>query len=975
MLLVSDVMREAQIHFDLHRALTNIIEKKKQFDHIEFSRTEPEYPIKGIGRADLVLSDKMGTKWLVIETKSSLKANDPYEPKVIDQALRYASWLGAYYFATCDGKTFVLFDNKEKGVEFWERKRIPPYDLTKEKSLEDFAAKLLQDIVNLELGTKKWSALDETFVHRLKVLHERLVPLIFESIDRTARTDKKFRASYEEWLDKQGLRINEKTNCKTAIEVAYILINKILFYKILETKYKDLPKLQKVNLLVSGDSTNEFKEKLEHCFKAALRIDYQGVFKASIYDEVPLPQSVVERLNGFLNEASSYDISKIEADVIGRIYEGLIPKDERRMLGQYYTPPAICDLIVKMCVKNANSLVLDPGCGSAGFLIKAYYHLLELRGKKTPDEEAHQEILKQLWGIDISPFPAHLSVINIAMRNLRAKSDIINIIPNDFFKVLPQQKTLKAIETATLSEIRGMYELLPQFDAVVCNPPYTRQDDIGNRKYREYVRKVALSLGGNLKISSEAGIYAYFFTHSARFLKQRGMFGYIVSNSWMDVKFGIAIQEFFLDNFKLISIIEFDRRAFAEAAINTVILIAQKLTGKTNRKERDEHLVKFVRVKSALKTEDIISRIEEASESYENDEIRIVIKKQSDLLVDTKWLRYLRAPPIYSKISDNPKITRLGEIAKINVGIITYANDFFVLSTEQLKKWGIEKRYLRRILTSPKDLQFLDVREDDAKNYLFYVNEPKTKLEGTRALKYIEWGESTPVEITRGAEKGTTVRGFPNTPSLRSRSKETWYSIGEKEPSLILVPRLIWERIFAAYNGAGCLATHAFYGVTPSKRKDTLPLLGILNSTLFDFVGESSGRTTLGEGVLELMEHEWNSLPVVDTRKLTIDERKRICDLTKSLQQARRRRDVEAESKAHQALDTEIFGVLGFNMTEREQILKGFNELRKIRKQRVGVEVLIEHPETKKPTKRASKLKEFMPKEEALTKWTDKKGS
>jgi type I restriction-modification system DNA methylase subunit len=971
--LLPDIIREAQIHFALHRALMNIIKKKRQFDHVEFKKTEPEYPIKGIGRADLVLSDKVGTKWLVIETKSSLKANDPYEPKVIDQALRYASWLGAYYFATCDGKTFVLFDNKEKGVEFWERKRIPPYDLTKEKSLEDFAEKLLQDIVNLEFGIKKWSALDEAFVHRLKVLHERLVPLIFESIDQTAKADKKFRVSYEEWLDKQGLKIDEKINHKIAIEVAYMLINKILFYKILETKYKDLPKLQKINLLISKDSINEFREKLEHCFKEALKIDYQGVFKPSIYDEIPLPQSAVERLNGFLNEASSYDISKIEADVIGRIYEGLIPKDERRMLGQYYTPPAICDLIVKMCVKNANSLILDPGCGSAGFLVKAYYRLLELKGKKTSDEETHQEILKQLWGIDISQFPAHLSVINIAMRNLKAKSDIINIIPNDFFKVLPQQKTFKAIETATLSEIKGTYELLPQFDAIVCNPPYTRQDDIGNRKYREYIRKVALSFDGELKISSEAGIYAYFFTHSAHFLKQKGMFGYIVSNSWMDVKFGIAIQKFFLDNFRIISIIEFDRRAFAEAAINTVILIAQKLTGKINKKERDENLVKFVRVKSALRTEDIIKRIEEAPESYENEEIRVVIKRQADLSADTKWLKYLRAPPIYFKILDNPKITRLGKIAKINIGIITYANDFFILSTEQLKKWGIEKKYLRPILTSPKDLQFLDVKENDAKNYLFYVNEPKTKLKGTQALEYIKWGESTPVEITRGAEKGTVVKGFQNIPSFRSRNKEMWYSIGERKPSPILVPRLIWERIFAAYNEAGCLTTHAFYGITPTKKKDTFPLLGILNSTMFDFVGESSGRTTLGEGVLELMEHEWNNLPVVDTRKLTKDEWKKLYNSTKSLQQARRLRDNEAESKAHQELDTEIFGVLGLNMSEREQILKGFSELREIRKQRVGVEVLIEHPETKKPTRRIRKLKEFMPKEETLTKWTDKK--
>jgi len=965
------VLREAQIHFNLHRAFMNTIERKRQFDHIEFIKTEPEYPIKGIGRADLVLIDKSEIKWLVIETKSSLKTNDPYDPKVIDQALRYANWLGAYYFATCDGKTFVLFDNKEKGVEFWERKRIPPYDLTKEKSLEEFAEKLLQDIVNLELGIKKWSALDEAFVQRLKVLHERLVPLIFDSIDQTIKDDEKFRVNYKEWLDKQGLKIDEKINHKTAIEVAYILINKILFYKILETKYKDLPKLQKIDLLISKDSIIRFRKQLEHCFKQALKIDYQGIFQPSIYDEMPFPQSVVERLNEFLNEASSYDISKIEADVIGRIYEGLIPKDERRMLGQYYTPPAICDLIVKTCVRDSNDLVLDPGCGSAGFLIKAYYRLLELKGKKIPDEETHQEILKQLWGIDISQFPAHLSVINLAMRNLRAKSDIINIIPNDFFKVLPQQKTFKSIETETLSETKGIYELLPQFDSIVCNPPYTRQDDIGNEKYREYIRKVALSFDGELKISSEAGIYAYFFTHSAHFLKQKGMFGYIVSNSWMDVKFGITIQKFFLDNFKVISIIEFDKRAFAEAAINTVIIIAQKLKGKSYKKERDKNYVKFVRVKSALRSEDIIKRIEEAKESYENEEIRVMIKQQTELYTDTKWLKYLRAPPIYFKILENPKITMLGEIAKINVGIITYANDFFILSDEQLKKWGIEKEYLRPILTSPRDLQFLDVKEEEAKNYLFYVNKPKNKLKGTQALEYIKWGENTPVEITRGEERGTVVKGFKNIPSLRGRNKEMWYSVGERKFSPILVPRLIWERTFVGWNCAKSYSNDRFYEITPNNKADLIVLLGILNSTLTAMITEVTGRTTLGEGGLELMKYELDNIPVPNLKKLSSSEKKRIEKAFIQLYKSKRNHDNKAELEARTELDEVISEFLGIEKEDREQVSKAFDDLREMRKQRVEAEVLIEHPETKKLVKK-TKITEFMPKDETLTKWFNK---
>ena len=329
------MIREAQIHFDLHRAFMNVIESKQPFDHIEFSRAEPEYPIRGIGRADLVVLDKDNRVWLVIETKNSLKANDPYDPKVIDQAMRYANWLGAYYFATCDGHNFVLFDNREKGATFWERKRIPPYDLRK-MNLQEFVERLLQDIVHLERGTKKWSPPDEAFVERLRVLHQRMVPQIHESLLTKIDNDKEFTKRYEEWLEKQGFRLNKNINQKIAIEAAYILINKILFYKVLETKYGDLPRLKKVGLLLEPTIASAFRKRLEECFEKALRIDYQAVFQQGIYDEIELPQKLVQRLNEFLDEASDYDLSKIESDVLGTIYEGLIPKEERHMLGQYY---------------------------------------------------------------------------------------------------------------------------------------------------------------------------------------------------------------------------------------------------------------------------------------------------------------------------------------------------------------------------------------------------------------------------------------------------------------------------------------------------------------------------------------------------------------------------------------------------------------------------------------------------------------
>ena len=940
--------REAKIHFGLHNAMKNVIQRVPRFDGVQFARTEPEYPVPGVGRADLVLFDHRGTPWLTIETKAAIKAGDPFSYKVIGQAIKYASALGSYYFATCDGRTLVLFDNREEGVPFWERKRVPPFDLSG-KDLETVAESLLDTIVKLEEGTLKWSALDDAFVVRLKYLHNRLVPNVLKSLKAKIRESRDFRGRYEDWLKVQGFELEEDSNERTAIEAAYLLINKVLFYKVLETIY-DLPKLRQV------EKESEVVRALSSCFNTVKRIDYEAIYEQSIFDEISFAKESTEIVNDFLEEAAGYDLSKIESDVLGRIYEGLIPEDERRILGQYYTPPPICDLLVNMCVQNENDIVLDPGCGSGGFLIKAYYRLLRLKGKSVIDEKTHREILGQLFGIDISHFPAHISVINLALRHLSPANDKINILAWDFFKTSPEQETLMPVEWESIDEKKSFKKGVPQVDAVVCNPPYTRQDEIGSEKYRKSIRKVALAIAykKSLDISKEAGIYAYFFTHSSHFLKEDGLMGYIVSNSWMDVRFGVALQEYFLDNFLIHSITEFDRRAFAEAAINTVNIVLKKSTGERKKTARDENVVKFVRVKKTLSTEEIVSRIEEVDKSYEKDDMKVTLIRQGDLHDDHKWLKFLRAPPIYFDLLNHPQIAPLSKLADVNVGIITYANQFFILKKKEARDTGIERRYLRPIATSPRSVKFLDLRPDDVSELLFYANEPKTGMRGSKAMGYIQWGESAKVEITRGAKRGF-VRGYNNIPSFKD--KPMWYSVGERNHAPILLPRLMWNRLFAIRNDCGCLANDRFYEIRPKDEKHVSLILGFLNSILGKMCMEACGRTTLGEGGLELMKYELDNFPAPNFESLTSGQRKMVIDGEKRLEGAVRSNDDAKIALAQDVLDSAVFEALDLGNRQKEAVGQAFEYLRDLRRGRVEVEVLVEHPEKGKPRPREQRQK------------------
>ena len=114
-------------------------------------------------------------------------------------------------------------------------------------------------------------------------------------------------------------------------------------------------------------------------------------------------EGVLKAIDWLIRLIESYKIERL-GDVVGFIYEDLIPGEERHQLGQFYTPKPIAELITRWCVRSPDDKVLDPGCGSGTFLVEAYKRLAELKLKKPYSrikhvpEDVHRQILRQLYG-------------------------------------------------------------------------------------------------------------------------------------------------------------------------------------------------------------------------------------------------------------------------------------------------------------------------------------------------------------------------------------------------------------------------------------------------------------------------------------------------------------------------------------------------------------------------------------------------
>ena len=749
--------------------LNQIIKDQK----LPFRRADQEVQIKtcyGLVRyPDIIIWDGSEDRAAcLIELKQPVIS--AYAEQLVNDALNKAIDAGIPFFATWNLNKFVLWETFRPGTTLLERRLLHKdvldikdlKDLTRsdvEKRVKNFLAEFLKTLLAyyetkivqpkpLEVYVLPKLAPDEILVYYLKTAVDSLYIPVSNEIMRRKEKEPEFLNKLAQWFVGQGwlFEDSEDDYDRVSRQAVYLLINKVLFYNILKEKFG----LETIRLehIRKGD---QLKEELQKYFNFGIDLNprYGIIFATDFLENIPIPNEMVDEIVRLINELNKYNFAEIGYDIVGKIFEKLIPPTERHKLGQYFTSTDIVDLILGFTIKHPDDKILDPACGSGTFLVRAYHRKKYLaekffkEGKYPKPTKPHAEILKEIWGIDVAKFPAHLSLINL----MREKIESVEIVPNvacrDFFDVSPGKRSLIYELAFHVPKIRKK-ELEAEFPkeckACVTNPPYTRQEeleDIFLGGYKDRLRELIKGMH-RIDISKRSSIYAYFFLHGAGFLDKSGRMGLITSNSWLDVDFGKNLQEFFLKNFKIVAIIESKvERWFEDADINTAITILEKCD---DERSRDSHLVKFVYLKKKLRellpvveseeerwktVEKLVDFIENCDKNkefkdrlkkiefldktltiYEDENLRILMISQADLWAEgwneeenkydgSKWGKYIRAPEIFFKILEKGKdlLVPLKKIAEVRFGIKTGANEFFYLTQEKINELKIEKEF------------------------------------------------------------------------------------------------------------------------------------------------------------------------------------------------------------------------------------------------------------------------------------------
>ena len=444
--------------------------------------------------------------------------------------------------------------------------------------------------------------IDQRFISWLEGALEDPIAHTEGTLASLASTDPDFRGQLDSWMLSQNWELSSqeeqyRQNIERASRLScYILLTRLVFYQVLRRRFKQMSRLS----IEGVDTSEDLREVFNARFHEAVQYsrDYETVFvpdKDDLGYTLPfLSDTAPGDWARLIERIEAFDFSSLGFDVIGQIYERLITTSERRRFGQFYTSPDVVDLINAFCIRGPDDRVLDPACGGGTFLVRAYARKRALAQAADGSVPSHERLLEGLFGVDIGAFPAQLSTINLAVRHLSEEPNYPRVAKASFFDA---QAGIPLYDIPlTGGSTRSI--ALQEIDAVVGNPPYIRQEIIGQDKKSQYAELFRVEWPGQTVLTGRSDIYAYFFTHAAYLLKPGGYLGFVTSIGWLDTEYGFRLQEFFLRNFRIIAVIESQvEKWFEDARVTTAVTILQR---EPDRTRRDENLVRFIQLRKPL---------------------------------------------------------------------------------------------------------------------------------------------------------------------------------------------------------------------------------------------------------------------------------------------------------------------------------------------------------------------------------------
>ena len=342
--------------------------------------------------------------------------------------------------------------------------------------------------------------------------------------------------------------------------------------------------------------------------------------------------------------------------------------EDRRKLGAFYTPEKLSQILSSWAIRAESDLVLEPSFGGCGFLQAAQTALLDV-GCENPRT--------QIYGCDVDPvaFQYLASVFGTPV-------DLERFVQGDFLK------------------LQTPYNWPKKFEAILANPPYIPYQNIEGAQRAELSNR-NFDIDG---VGGRASLWAYFMAHAVSFLADGGRMAWVLPGAFLQAGYAAPVRKYLGSSFQRAAAFIVRERLFLDAGTDeeTIVLLADGF-----RQPVKDAAIALGEAHSLTELSALIASWDHGQWQGNNEAQRPATLSLTDV-----------GKAKIAKLRSNENCRSLGQVAKVQVGIVTGANNFFVISDAARQAAGLEVSDCKRVIGKFQAASGLDFADSDHANLI-----------------------------------------------------------------------------------------------------------------------------------------------------------------------------------------------------------------------------------------------------------------
>lgn len=435
-------------------------------------------------------------------------------------------------------------------------------------------------------------------------------------------------------------------------------IFKLIFAKIWDEKEAEenrTDKIVKFRKTIDPETTFDRINKLYH--KASE--EWPGVFVEG--EDILLRK---DHLQVCIGPIESVRLMGSNLRIMDDAFEYLLPTEAKKKKGQFFTPRHVVEMCVRMLNPKRNEYIIDPACGSGGFLIHAMDWCYQASDATEREVRKSRYASKYLWGIDFEMRAAKTSralmlIAGDGHTNIFGP-DVSSLDPRTFYETASGQQLMVRLRENNLLEARipgnealddedkaWEYFENMKFNLALANPPFAGEMKDKNMLVHYDLAKPALKRARNKTAKVERDIL--FIERILNLIKPGGRVAIVLPQGKFNNPSLAFIREWILEKARLLSVVGLHGNTFKpHTGTKTSVIFVQKYT--------TEQIIEIQRVKERVSVScpDYKEQIKLLIKEYEN-ELDIPEESMPDEIVELIVEQFEEPEPESVEDDNNPE--------------------------------------------------------------------------------------------------------------------------------------------------------------------------------------------------------------------------------------------------------------------------------------------------------------------------------